>query len=150
MQWANRLLAIVSFGLAAVAARAEEGDLRVWSVDPHFKVFRDASPPGESGVVKLRAARHEYESGQIAFRAEMALKDVRVELSPLEHAEGRGAIDAANLTWSFVGFIPIESNTPGADRLWLRKAPCEAPEIRIEAEHNGRRKVAVRRFQVRR
>jgi len=127
-----RFLVIVSLGLPALAARGEQGGLCVWTVDPHEKVFRDAKPPGEPGVVKLRAARNEYESGQIAFRADAALQGSRLELSPLEHVDGRGAIDGADFTWSFVGFIPIEKNTPAADRLWVREAPCEVPDPLLE------------------
>jgi len=150
------LLAMAAtFLLPVLATRASGDGLLVWPVDPHVKVFRDASPPqvmvSRDGKpsrlasaapavpvrVTLRAARNEYEPAQIAFRSAKALKGVGVELSPLKHAEGKGTIEGENLTWNFVGFIPLKKNTPHADKLRLRAAPCEVPDPLLEERTLG-------------
>jgi len=113
--------------LAVLATRASGGGLLAWPVDPHVKVFRDSKPAAQ-GTLELRAARNEYECAQIAIRSAKAIKGVRVELSPLKHAEGKGSIEGENLRWNFVGFIPLKKNTPHADKLRLRAAPCEVPD----------------------
>ena len=41
----------------ALPASAAEASLTAWAVDPLEKVFPDATPPAEPGVVSLRAAR---------------------------------------------------------------------------------------------
>ena len=128
---------LVTFAVACIGAllavRAQGGTLVAWAVDPHVKVFRDAMPPAKSGAVKLRAARNEFEPGQLAFRATQALEGVRVELSPLKHTDGKATIGGENFAWNFVGFIPLEKNTPHADKLRVRAAPCHVPDPLLEA-----------------
>jgi len=127
-------LTFAAAGLGVLlAATASAGALVAWAVDPHVKVFGDAEPPAEAGVVKLRAARNEYEPGQVAFRSTKPLRAVRVDLSRLKHADAKGAIGGDNFTWNFVGFIPLRKNTRGSERIRLRAAPCEVPDPLLEA-----------------
>ncbi|HUU89659.1 MAG TPA: glycoside hydrolase domain-containing protein [Phycisphaerae bacterium] len=129
-----KFLAFAGACVATVlAARASGGSLVAWVVDPHVKVFKDAGPFATAGVVALRAARNEYEPGQIAIRSSRALKGVRLELLPLKHVAEKRSIDGENLDWHFVGFIPLKKNTPHADTLRLRAAPCEVPDPLLEA-----------------
>ncbi|MFP4055671.1 MAG: glycoside hydrolase domain-containing protein [Candidatus Brocadiia bacterium] len=111
---------------------ARGGGLTAWAVDPHTKVFRDAPPPAAAGSVVLRAARNEFEPGQIAFRCPEPLEGVSVEVTPLRHAEGGGEIGGGGLAWNFVGFIPLEKNTRDSDRLQVRAAPCHVPDPLLE------------------
>jgi len=114
-------------------AAAEAGSISVWPVDPHVRVFRDTERPAASpDALRLRAARNEYEPGQFAIRSAQPLKDVRVELSPLEGPEGH-RIGPEQLSWSFVGFIPLTKNTPLAEHLRVRAAPCEVPDPLLDA-----------------
>jgi len=119
-------------GSLCVGSRAMGDQLKVWAVDPHVKVFRDAEPADGLGKVELRATRNEYEPGQIAIRAGRALKDVRVEFTDLSHIDGKATIGGDALTWNFVGFIPLKKNTPRSEKLQLRPAPCEVPDPLLE------------------
>ena len=58
------------------------------SEDPVEKIFRDTQPKPDSDRVTLRAAHNEYEPAQIAVRTDVQLKNVRVEITPLEHVDG--------------------------------------------------------------
>jgi hypothetical protein len=118
--------------LVATEQRAPGGSLAVWPVDPHVKVFRDA-PPQPSGPIKLRAARNEFEPAQFAVRSGAPIQGLRVELSPLRHAEGKGTIGPEHLRWNFLGFIPLAKNTPVSETIQVRKAPCELPDPLLEA-----------------
>ncbi|MFW6161379.1 MAG: glycoside hydrolase domain-containing protein, partial [Planctomycetota bacterium] len=131
-----------------LAAKAGGGTLLVWPVDPHVKIFGDAEPPrdivkdtgeeivraapGFTETVSLRAARNEYECGQIAVRATRQITGLRVELSPLTRKDAKGTIGGEHLTWSFVGFIPLKRNTRDADTLRVRAAPCRVPDPLLE------------------
>ena len=117
---------------ACLATTTQGGTLAAWAVDPHAKVFRDTPPAAEPGVVKLRAARNEHEPGQIAFRSTAPLKGVRIELSALRHADGKASVGGDGLAWNFVGFIPLKKNTPDAEAIRLRPAPCEVPDPLLE------------------
>jgi len=133
------LLAATVLGLSLGTARTDNAEvIAVWPVDPHEKVFRDSEPPVDPTLVSpstlaARAARNEYEPLQIAFRASRPLKDVRVEVTPLTQADGDATIAADALSWSFVGFIPLKKNTPHADRLQIRAAPCDVPDPLLES-----------------
>ena len=55
-----------------------------------------------------------------------------MELTPLRTADGPSLIDGANLSWNFVGFIPVKKNTPQAEAVQIRAAPCEIPDPLLE------------------
>ncbi|MBM4042156.1 MAG: DUF4091 domain-containing protein [Planctomycetes bacterium] len=143
----KKLAVAAVVGANACLAATQGGTLAAWAVDPHVKVFRDAPPlvgggahrlrwapvPRETGVVKLRAARNEFEPGQLAFRSTTPLKGVRIELSPLRHADGKGTIGGDDLAWNFLGFIPLKKNTQDSDKIQLRAAPCEVPDPLLDA-----------------
>jgi hypothetical protein len=119
---------------SALAATDTGGSLAVWAVDPHVKVFRDTQAPKAAESVTLRAASNEYESGQVAIRSGLPLKGVRVELSPLRLADGTGTIGLDHFTASFVGFIPVKKNTHDSEAVWIRRAPCEIPDVLLESQ----------------
>ena len=131
--FAKRVLVMIAATAAALSSRAAAGpSLRVWPVDPHVKVFRDTQP-GAPGAVTLRAARNEYEPGQFAVRSGTRAEGLRVEMSPLRHADGSRAIGGEHVRWNFVGFIPIRKNTPASEAIRVRKAPCEVPDPLLES-----------------
>jgi hypothetical protein len=126
------LVAAVAGGSVGTSPAAGRQGVAVWPVDPHVKVFRDAEP-APPGPVTLRAARNEYEPGQIAFRAEEPLEGVRVEIGPLVHEDGGASIGGDSVACSFVGFIPLTKNTRDSEKLQLRAAPCEVPDPLLDA-----------------
>lgn len=125
-------LAIILVSSLGLTAASRAGEISLWAVDPHVKVFRHTEPPAEPGKVTIRAARNEYEPGQIAFRSATPAKEVRVELSPLRHAESDAAIVGQGFTWNYVGFIPLKHNTRGSERIRVCTAPCEVPDPLLE------------------
>jgi hypothetical protein len=108
-------------------------DVAIWAVDPHDKVFRDTPPAETANVVKLRAARNEYEPGQFAFRSQQALRDVSVEVTELVHTSAAAKIGDEAIQCNFVGFIPLQKNTPRSELLHVRAAPCEVPDPLLDA-----------------
>ncbi len=102
--------------------------LQFWPVDIHEKIFKD-SMPKTSGAVVLSAAGNEYESGQIGIRSEQDIKDITWSLSPLIQKDGKNQIAVENIRLRSIGMIPIKKNTPNADTIVIRKAPCEIPDI---------------------
>jgi len=133
MRKCNKLAVAAIVGANACLGIASGGTLAAWAVDPHVKVFRDAQPPAKPGVVRLRAARNEFEPGQLAFRSTAPLKGARVELSPLTHADGKAAIGQENLSARFQGFIPLAKNTRDSERIRVRAAPCQVPDPLLAA-----------------
>jgi len=120
---------VVLFTVSSVGAV----ELTVWPADSLEKMFPDAQPPEQpSEMIRLRAAQDEYESAQLAVRADQKIEDLRVTVSPLKRAEG-GEIPTSNIRARFVGAIPIRANSPSAkpDQL-ICKAPCEVPDVLLE------------------
>ena len=133
MRWVSTLSAVTLMGAAVAAfSAADAAELKVWAVDPHEKVFRDADPVIEPRPLALRSARNEYEPAQIVVRGDVPIDDLRVEISPLVHAHGKATLKGDCLGWNFVGYIPIKKNTAGSDRLQIRAAPCEIPDPLLE------------------
>lgn len=114
-------------------AASASAPVKVWAVDVHAKVLRDARPADKPGAVALRAARNEYESGQLAVRSAVPLRQMRVELSALRRRDGKASIAPEHLAWHFVGYIPIKKNTQGAEAIRVAAAPCEIPDPLLEA-----------------
>jgi len=121
-------LAVIAHAGAANAA----APLDVWAVDPHAKIFRDAKPSQAPGTVTLRAARNEYEPGQFVVRSVQPLRQARVELSPLRHTAASATIPPENVSWNFVGYIPLKKNTRGSAAIQVRAAPCEIPDPLVD------------------
>jgi hypothetical protein len=133
IRFKKALLAPVAL-LVALSSIATAADaITVWPVDPHAKIFRDTKPAEGPAAVTLRAARNEYEPGQIAFRSAQTLDGVRVEFSSLKQRDGQATIGGENLVWNFEGFIPIKKNTRMLEPIQVRKAPCEIPDPLLDA-----------------
>ncbi len=111
----------------ALPASAAEASLTAWAVDPLEKVFPDATPPAEPGVVSLRAARGQTAGGQIALQVRGEAARATVTVEPLAGPGGR-TIAADQVRWHFQGFIPLAHNTEGTQDV-LRKAPCDVPDV---------------------
>ena len=121
--------------ILAIGAAVTPAETVVWPVSPFEKVFRDTTPPEgatpKSDVIRIGAAANEYEPAQVAIRSTTPLKGMKVATGPLTSENGR-AISPENITTNFVGYLPIEHNTTGAESVWLRKAPCEIPDFLLD------------------
>jgi hypothetical protein len=106
----------------------------LWSVSPLEKIFPD-TPVAEAArlQVEMSCARNEYEPGQFAIYAKSDLTNVTIQLKELTHESNNYAIPTDNLQWNFVGFVPIQCNTPDAPKDGLvRQAPGLFPDPLLE------------------
>jgi hypothetical protein len=105
-------------------ARAE---VQVWAPDALHKILPDTNcPPIRRMQADLIAARGEYESVQVALRADEQVEGVTAEVTPL--VGPAGTIGDEQLTLNIVGLIPVEKNTPATPENELILAPCEIPD----------------------
>lgn len=112
---------------------AEESVISLWPVDVHVKVFRNSQPPEKAAFpLVVKAARNEYESAQIAVRSTSEIKKLGFRISELRCQEGNAIFPADNIQMRFVGYIPLKSNTPGAEVIRVAAAPCEIPDPLLE------------------
>jgi hypothetical protein len=108
--------------------------ISLWATDPLVKVFPDTSPATSSQRVEMQGGANEYLSAQVAVRSNRDLKKVSARWQALRHKDGGYTIPAESLRWRFVGFIPVNKNTPNtAAGNLLRAAPCEIPDPLLEA-----------------
>ena len=120
------LLALALALLPNASARAQNVD--VWTSNIHNKIFADATPePTES--LSLSAAANEYESAQIALRSDVDLSELSTTCSDLVCKESNAVIESNAVRLRRVGTLRITKNTPNADSIVVRKAPCDVPEI---------------------
>jgi hypothetical protein len=101
--------------------------LVIWAVDSLEKIQQNAEPGAGPDVVEADACRGEVLSAQLAVRAAKSVRDLRVQVSSLNHAEtGATGIDVRS---RFVGYVPVKSSTPDtpAEEL-ICTAPCLVPD----------------------
>ena len=98
--------------------------LAVWAVDSLEKVTRDAEPVPAGDRIEVEACRNEFSSAQVAVRAIQPVRELRVSLSQPRH-EQTGA-RGVELTARFVGYIPVENNTPDTP---AEELSCTAPAL---------------------
>ena len=96
--------------ITLLAATTDRTGYDIWVEHPAVKVLRDASKPEKALTsAQLFAARREWESFQLVFRAESdAVRNIRVEASDLKSARGRGTIAADRISMSLVAYVPIK------------------------------------------
>lgn len=136
-------LILISFVCLLVFSGCKRNGLEISVVNPMVKIFPDTFPQ-KSGpqVLHLKCAANEYEPAQFIIRSPNTIEGVTIELSDLKNEDGHGIRD---LQWNFVGFIPLDSNTPDFTREdkcgsheyvpegeLIRLAPCEIPDPLLE------------------
>jgi len=119
---------VVSF-VASAGMCAPSPAISLWAVDPLVKVFRDTPPAASASKVEIFGGANEFLSAQAAIRSDAELPKLTARWQPLRHRNGAHTIPAESLRWRFVGFIPINKNTPNtAPGNLMRAAPCEIPD----------------------
>ena len=122
---------MVIFLLSILASVPNNAPFQLWAADPLVKVFPD-TPAAESKTIQISCAKNEYQSGQFAITARERLENVIVELSELTHESGY-SLPRENLSWNFVGYVPLKKNTYHTpDSILLRKAPADFPDPLLE------------------
>ena len=115
-------------------APADKGYV-LWRPHPLRKIFKDEQPAKKrvGGKLVLRAARNEYEPGQLAITAQRGVRNLTVGVSPLRHESGTHELPAALHAWNFVGYVPVKKktqNTPVEEL--VRVAPGLFPDPLLE------------------
>ena len=119
--------------------------LEISVISPMEKTFPDIFPTGAAPrVLSFKCAANEYEPAQFVIRSPKAIQGVTIALSELVSKDGHKLQD---IHWNFVGFIPLDSNTPDttrADRCGchdrvpegeiIRLAPCKISDPLLEDE----------------
>jgi hypothetical protein len=83
----------------------------VWWCEGTFKVGRQRPLPATfSSAVELAAARNEYEPFQLVLRPAVALRNLRVSVSPFSGPGGAG-IAASNVELAQVEYVPVTEPT---------------------------------------
>ena len=102
-----------------------------WVVDSLIKIFPGSIPPSQlETTLRITCAGNEYEAGQIVFRSESPIEHLIAQPGALRQVDGNGLIEADQIRCQFVGFIPIEHNTPktpGDERICI--APAKVPDV---------------------
>lgn len=93
-------------------------------------VFEDGyNLPEVSDTIKIFGIRGEVLSGQCVIQAKNNLTHVTVELSGFKEQISGSAFPSNELTWDFVGSIPLDSNAPNQPKTALtRIAPARYPD----------------------
>jgi hypothetical protein len=83
----------------------------VWWAEGAYKVMKDDPvPAAKGGVIKLAAARNEYEPFLLVLRPEARLGEVRVVAGPLTDENG-GTISATEISVCHVGYVNVTTPT---------------------------------------
>jgi len=83
----------------------------VWWAEGAYKVMKDDPVPAvKDGVVKLTAARNEYEPFLVVLRPDVRLDDIRVAAGPLLHDKG-GMIGPADISLRHVEYVKVTTPT---------------------------------------
>lgn len=110
---------------------SENEPFQLWTTDSLIKIFPD-TPPSKSGIIEISCAKNEYQSAQFAITAQKRLENVTVEIGKITNESGY-VLPSENISWNFVGYIPLNQNTYYTpDNELLRKAPAEFPDPLIE------------------
>ena len=137
---------IIFAGLAVllISSGCRQETLEIAISDPMVKVFPDTfNRNDDTLLLRFKCAANEYEPAQFILRSNVDLEGVTVEIGDLENSDGHVI---TGLTWNFVGFIPLETNTPDTGRIsscgthahvpagreLIRLAPCEIPDPLLE------------------
>ena len=110
----------------------------VWWAEGAYKVMKDDPvPSAEQGVVRIAAARNEYEPFLVVLRPEARLDAVRIAAGPLTHEKG-GTIGAAGITICHVEYVKVTTptDTLGKAGWWPDPLPPYAGPFTAAAGEN--------------
>jgi hypothetical protein len=98
------LLSLVT-ALAMLAAAARADDISVWFAPSALKVMRDAAPVASSREWTLAAAKNEVEACQLVLLSGKLVSNVKLSVSPLQHADGKSPLKPE---LSKVEYVPVK------------------------------------------
>ncbi len=109
-------------------------NIDLFAVSDLDQVFKDGyNLPLRRDSVKMSGIRNEILSGQCVFKSNKLLEDVTVVLSSMSNSGSGYDIPDENVTWNFVGSIPLSENAPNQlNDVLVRKAPAHFPDYLME------------------
>jgi len=145
------ILFLLSTGCATIekAFIVPPKKIDIYVVNPMIKVFQDDifNKEKTNRVINIECASNEYEAAQFVIRSNTDLNDVSVRLTDLINNETGLEIPSNNLKYNFLGYIPLETNTPDTSRIskcgshlyvpdgeLICRAPCMVPDPLLEIE----------------
>ena len=85
----------------------------LFAVSDLAQVFEDGyNLPDEHNSIEIFGIRNEIISGQCVLHSKKSLKNVKVELRLLKNTHTGYTIPEDNITWNFIGSIPLSENAP--------------------------------------
>lgn len=102
----------------------QDSNFTVWWATATYKIFKDQeSPVSKSKIIKIFAAKNEYEPFQIIIKSKKNLNNILVSLSDFKNSNER--IEKENITINFVEYVNIEKPTDsiGHKGLWPDPLP---------------------------
>lgn len=143
MNWKYKFFFTSLVCVLAFSCNKRNDSFEISVVNPMLKIFPDTFPgKTDAPVLRFKCAANEYEPAQFVIRSPKPLKGVTVEISDLKNNDGDRIRD---IQWNFLGFIPLNNNTPDATREsncgshdyvpsgeLIRLAPCKIPDPLLE------------------
>jgi hypothetical protein len=119
------MVAILMTGSAITAQ-----SFKMFGVSDLERVFEDGYKlPSMYDTIKIFGIRGEVISGQLTINAKKSLTNVTLEVSALKNQANGNSLLTKNVSWNFVGSIPLTKNTPNQPRSAVsRTAPARFPE----------------------
>jgi len=108
--------------------------IRLFAVSDLVQVFEDGYKlPVAEDSIKIFGIRSEIISGQCVIQSKKSLDNVKVEISPLINNDTGSKIPSENVTWNFVGSVPLSENAPNQlEDILVRKAPARFPDYLMD------------------
>ena len=109
-------------------------NINLFGVSDLDQIFEDGyNLPSQKDTLRISGIRNEVVSGQCVFLSNKSLDDVTVEVSDLKNTASGNIIPSENITWNFVGSIPLTENAPNQlEEVIVRKAPARFPDYLME------------------
>ena len=108
--------------------------IRLFAVSDLEQVFEDGyNLPEEHDTIEIFGIWSEIVSGQCVLHSKKGLENVKIELDPLKNTLTGYTIPEENITWNFVGSIPLSENAPNQlESVLVRKAPARFPDFLMD------------------
>lgn len=107
-------------------ALAAENPLRVATIDPLVKVFRNTPLPGDPDVALHDAARGETATFQVVAWSAAGVENLRASVTPFRAVTGEEVLEASHVR--FVGYITIDRPTKRPASQPLHPVPGDFPD----------------------
>ncbi len=113
-------------------------DVQLWWCKGGWKVSRRRPVPSEEGKpLTVQSARNEAESAQLVLHPEQSLKNVRLQVKPLQ-GPGSSTLSPEQIDLLRVDYVPVDQPTDqeGAVGAWPDPLPVIEDSFSVKQDHN--------------